>query len=982
MCLESIRGAYPGMEGPKSRCMTSYDTSFLFDDVGKLRLELFSKPAQEVLFKVREWLCSRHRRMFLPLDLLIILIERGSKPLAHVISEGTEGVVLPGDLLVRLQALADEIEEEPSEEETDLSRPYFSRGFTRILAEAAAQARARDNAIIQEEDLVRSITWRAEAVESASVRWAIRRLGEGGGDRIFDEKGLLRASIFSNNMWEVLQGAMRLAASHGTPFLGTPHLVAMLCTVKNSTLWRSAKVRGFEPHRLRDELLRLIGNRSEAIPEFLLGRKTLTPRMVRMLSYSAAQGGYKEIQEVHLVEGFLEDGGSSLELVQALGLESELRRALGEPKVLEEVMPLEVAFHFGAKSQPTPTLDMLGRDLTVEAIEGRLPEIVGREQELRRVINVLLRKEQRNPLLTGEAGVGKTALAIALAQRIATGKVPRRLQGYRVVEINGANLMSGTSYRGDLESRIKGLLDEASHKVILFIDEAHAVFAPRAGSHAPAEVPNHFKSALASGDIAVVAATTESEYRRWIEQDPALRRRFERVEIGEPSLDLVHHILGSLVAELETDYEVEIEPDAIESTIDYSVKFIPEQRLPDKAKKLLMDACIARIHDATLHGEQGGEEGDEKEERKRPLVRRADVARQVCLKTGVPLERLLSGEMNWWVGIEERLSRIVVGQKHAISDVARALVKGRLRGANAERPLAVLLFAGPPGVGKGTLASALAEEVFGSKQSLIRLDMTDFQESHSISRLIGSPPGYVGYEDEDLLVTPLRRRPSSVVLLEDMDRAHPQIQERMLRLLREGAITDTRGYKADVRHAIFIVTVNTEAGSSRKGGNMGFQHADSFQGKHGEVQRARRMSSAEEELDQSFAARVRGHVDAMIMFEELGGDESSPARDLLRRHIDQFKHGMSVEYGVEVSLDEELQRELERRALEANNAREVEEVVEELLFAPVTERLLRGGMARHNDEEDSVLSQQMRICWDEENACSVLGEPVLENEEE
>ena len=949
--------------------MTSYDTSFLFDDVGKLRLELFSKQAQEVLFKVREWLCSRHRRMFLPLDLLIILIERGSKTLAHVISEGTEGVVLPGDLLVRLQALADEIEEEPSDEETDLSRPYFSRGFTRILAEAAAQARARDNAIIQEEDLVRSITWRAEAVESASVRWAIRRLGEGGGDRIFDEKGLLRASIFSNNMWEVLQGAMRLAASHGTPFLGTPHLVAMLCTVKNSTLWRSAKVRGFEPHRLRDELLRLIGNRSEAIPEFLLGRKTLTPRMVRMLSYSAAQGGYKEIQEVHLVEGFLEDGGSSLELVQALGLESELRRALGEPKVLEEVMPLEVAFHFGAKSQPTPTLDMLGRDLTVEAIEGRLPEIVGREQELRRVINVLLRKEQRNPLLTGEAGVGKTALAIALAQRIATGKVPRRLQGYRVVEINGANLMSGTSYRGDLESRIKGLLDEASHKVILFIDEAHAVFAPRAGSHAPAEVPNHFKSALASGDIAVVAATTESEYRRWIEQDPALRRRFERVEIGEPSLDLVHHILGSLVTELEADYEVEIDPAAIEATIDYSVKFMPEQRLPDKAKKLLMDACIARIHDATLHGED-----EEDEEPKRPLVRRADVACQVCLKTGVPLERLLSGEMNWWVGIEERLSRIVVGQKQAISDVARALVKGRLRGANSERPLAVLLFVGPPGVGKGTLASALAEEVFGSKQSLIRLDMTDFQESHSISRLIGSPPGYVGYEDEDLLVTPLRRRPSSVVLLEDMDRAHPQIQERMLRLLREGAITDTRGYKADVRQAIFIVTVNTEAGQSKRGSHIGFfQQADSFHGKHGEALRARRMSSVEEELDKSFAARVRGHVDAMIMFEELGGDESSPARDLLRRHVEQFKHGMSVEYGVEVELGEALHQQLEQRALAANNAQEVEEVVEELLFAPVTERLLRGSGAMSADKGAAlVVAQRMCIDWDEDAQRSIL----------
>ncbi len=922
--------------GSQEQYMTSYDTSFLFDDVGELRLELFAPQAREVLWGVRDWLCSRNRRMFLPLDLLIILIERGSKTLAHVISEGTEGVVLPGDLLGRMKSLADEIEEEPSEEEPLLSRTYFSRGFTRILTEAAAQARARDNAIIQEEDLVRSITWRAEAVESASVRWAIRRLGEGGGDRIFDEKGLLRSSIFSPNMWEVLQGAMRLASSHGTPFLGTPHLVAMLCTVKNSTLWRSAKVRGFEPHRLRDELLRLIGNRAESIPEFLLGRKTLTPRMVRMLSYSAAQGGYNEVQETHLVEGFLEDGGSSLELVQALGLESELRRALGEPKVLEEVMPLEVAFHFGAKSHPTPTLDMLGRDLTVEAIEGRLPEIVGRDQELNRVINVLLRKEQRNPLLTGEAGVGKTALAIALAQRIATGKVPRRLQGYRVVEINGANLMSGTSYRGDLESRIKGLLDEASHKVILFIDEAHAVFAPRAGSHAPAEVPNHFKSALASGDIAVVAATTESEYRRWIEQDPALRRRFERVEVGEPSLELVRHILGSLVDELQSDYEVRITPEAIESTIDYSVRFIPEQRLPDKAKKLLMDACIARIHDVTLgiqKSSPAGQEDSSPEEL--PEVTRADVARQVCLKTGVPLERLLRGEINWWVGIEDRLESVVVGQRRAIEQVAQALVTGRLRGAHSERPLAVLLFVGPPGVGKGTLASALADEVFGSARALIRLDMTDFQESHAMSRLIGSPPGYVGYEDEDVLVTPLRRRPSSVVLLEDMDRAHPQIQERMLRLLREGAITDTRGYRADVRNAIFIVTVNTVPSTGMS--SIGF----------GSQESTPQISSGEDVLEKGFAARVRGQVDAIVLFEELAGDAASPAQTLLERHIDQFISGMSQEYKIEVELDAGLREYMEAKVKGVSNARDVEDLVQQLLFAPITQALLKGSCAPH-----------------------------------
>ncbi len=902
---------------------TPSDTNFLFDERGLLRLERFAPRAQEVLWAIHAWLTGRRRRMFLPLDLLVVLVERDHDLLARAIAEGAEHGVLAADVLPRLKSLADEIEEEPSSEKPSFERGLFSRGFTRILVETATQARARGDDLIREDDLVRSMLWRAEAAESASVRWAIRRLGEGGGDRIFDEKGLLRQSIFQPATWEILYGAMQLAAAHGTPFLGTPHMVAMLSTVKDSTIWRSARARGFEPVRLREELLRLIGSRAEPIPEFLLGRKTLTPRMVRMLSYSAMQANYHDISEHHIIEGFIDDGGSSLELVQALGLESEVRRAIGEPKVLQEIAPVEAAIQLNARSRPTPTLDMLGRDLTIEALEGKLPEIVGREQELQRVINVLLRREQRNPLLTGEAGVGKTALAIALAQRIASGKVPRKLRGCRVVEINGANLMSGTSYRGDLESRIKGLLDEASQDVILFIDEAHAVFAPRAGSQAPAEIPNHFKSALASGAIAVVAATTEAEYRRWIEQDPALKRRFERIEVGEPELGLVRDILRSLVDDLRQEYEVDIDDDAIETTISLSTRFMPEQRLPDKAKKLLMDACIARTHELV----------DRPEGAPAPRVNRDDIARQVHLKTGVPLERLLRGEIHWWVGIEDRLEVSVIGQRAAIEQVARALVAGRLRAANQPRPMAVLLFAGPPGVGKGTLASALTREVFGSDNALIRLDMTDFQESHALSRLIGSPPGYIGYEDEDVLVTPLRRRPSSVVLLEDFDRAHPQIQERLLRLLREGEIADTRGYKADVRNAIFILTVSTSAEQGH--GPIGFGASDQHDATSGE--------SVLERLDRSLAARVKGHVDAVIAFQSLTRGDTTPLLALLERRVAMFCDAMQAEYKIVLTLDASLEEALREQVVRVSDARGVETLVERMLYEPVTRALLEEG---------------------------------------
>lgn len=895
----------------------------LFEAQGRLRLENFTPEAREVLELTRQMLEHLDRTMFLPLDLLVVLLERGHLELAAVVAQGTEGQVEAEDVLARLRSLAEEIEEEPSSSPPALERACFSRGFSRILHEGWLHTEGRRKRLIHEDDLLRSVMWRAEAVESASVRWAIRRLGEGGGDVLFDQRGLLRSEVFEDSMWSVLQGSMKIAATNGTPFLGTPHLIAMLCSVKNTTLWRSATARGLEPSRLREELLRLIGTKPTPIPEFHIGRKTLTPRMVRMLSGASRSADGSLVGEHEIVESFLEDGGSSLELVQALGLESEIRRALGEPKVLAEALPVEAAIQLGARRRSTPTLDLLGRDLTEEAMEGKLPEIVGRHTELQRVVNVLLRKEQRNPLLTGEAGVGKTALAVALAQRIVSGKVPKKLQGHRLVEINGASLMSGTSYRGDLESRIKGLLEEASRDTILFIDEAHAVFAPRAGSHAPAEVPNHFKSALASGDIAVVAATTESEYRRWFEQDPALKRRFERIEVPEPETKLVADILASLVAEMQREYDVVVRSEAVEAAIDLSIRYLPEQRLPDKAKKLLMDACIARANH--LLDDDAGE----------AVVGRADVARQVQMKTGIPLDRILRGEINWWVGIEDRLGEQVLGQEDPIREVARALVTGRLKRGRKHRPMSVLAFVGPPGVGKGTLARAVAEEIFGDPRALLRLDMTDFAEAHSISRLIGSPPGYVGYEDEDMLVTPLRRRPSSVVLFEDFDRGHPRIQERLLRLLAEGEIADTRGYAADASNAVFVLTIQTAQG--RSGAKIGFG-AEEVNDGVGDILRSH---------DASLADRLSEHVDAVVPFRDLGAAGGSPVLLLIEQRLQAFVAAMQEEYAIEVEIGDGLREELDRRAQLIRDARTVDELTESLLYSPVTDAMLTEGCGNH-----------------------------------
>ncbi len=924
----------------------------LYEESGALRLEALTPAAQEVMHAVTRWLRDIGRGIYLPLDLMIVLLERGHSELGFAIAGNTIGTIDLTDVLHRLRELGREIEDR-HHVPASLERDAFSRSFARIIDEAWEQAQGRASGRIDEQDLMRAIMWRAEVTESASVRWAIKRLAEGGGDRLFDSKSQLKREVFDDVSWGFLQAAMQLAARSGTPFLGTPHLIASFCSVRDSIIWRAANNRGLEPSRLREELLRIIGVKPGPLPDFILGRKTLTPRMVRMLSYAMRQvreqkGEDAPVGERHLVEAFLHDGGSSLELVQALGLEGEMTKLLGDPRVLENALDIEKVVRAHAvwdAAPPTPTLDLIGRDLTRHAREGKLPKIIGRDRELQRVINVLLRREQRNPLLSGEAGVGKTALAVALAQRIADGNVPAPLQNQRVVEINGASLMSGTSYRGELENRIKNLLVESSKGVILFIDEAHAVFAPRTGNQGPAEIPNHFKSALASGEIAVVGATTEAEYRRWIDQDPALKRRFERIEIREPNTALTLEILRGLARSLEKDYEVTIGEDVLKAALEHSVRYLPEQRLPDKAKKLLMDAAIAAAH--PLDAPKDGPPVDTSK------VDRRHVAQQVSYRTGIPIERLVRGQDDWWSGLEKRLGGRFMGQEKAISLTARNLIAGRLRPSGQARPLAVFGFFGPSGTGKGTLARILAQEVFGDPRAFIRLDMTDFSEPHTISRLIGSPPGYVGYEDEDMLVTPLRRRPSSVVLLEDIDKAHPRVLERLLRLCDEGEITDTRGLSADARQAIFIMTLTVDTAKGSNQARIGF-------GPDTGSKAPEREAILEKRMPQLYPV-LKGHIDAFIPFQDLTEeDDEHLVEALTARYLTDLTNRLQEEYGVTLTWTPEATAKLRRSSKEAGQAPSSEffqsQIIELLTDALLEGQIVQGNTIRLDvsDEDQSL----------------------------
>lgn len=919
-------------------------TGALFDATGFLNRERLSSDAIQVMEQCTTWLIEIDRAVYLPIDLMVVLLERGHEPLRRAIATSARGIAEDPSIAPQLRALSRRVERDATGP-ARLHLDQFSLGFTGIIQDALAWANEAGRVRLNESDLARVLRWRAELQESASVRWAIRQLAQPGGELLFEPDGSLRRGAFSTALWERMQAGMVLSATSGLGFLGTPHMIAALCLARGP-LVQACEELGIPARRLHDDLLSIVGHRDPEQEAFALTRATITPRLVRML-VTAAQLAEREgdvVREAYLLDAFLADGGSSLDVVRAQGLLPTLRRQMDAAErgsdrhsrvsVFDGAEVLPIVSSDGEATSDTPTLDALGRDLTADARAGRLSTVLGRDTELQRVINVLMRSEQRNPLLTGRAGVGKTALAAALAQRIVDGTVPEALQSMRVVEINGASLVGGTSYRGELEARIKGLLDECTGDVILFIDEAHAVFAPRSSSGQPAEVPNHFKAALASGRLAVVAATTEMEYRRWIEEDPALRRRFERIEIPELSRELTRRILAHLAPAFEKRYGVPVTPEAVDASVELSHRFMPEQALPDKAKKLLMDATIAVASEkAASKRAESGDESQTGTPSKR-VVTRIDVARQIAQKTGAPLDRIATGSIRWWTGLEARLAKHVIAQEEAVRQVARRLVSSRLAGVGRQRPQGVFLFAGPPGVGKRELAVGMATEIFGSPDAMIRLEMADFGESHAVSRLIGTPPGYVGYQDEDLLVTPLRRSPSCVVLLENFDRAHPRVQDRIIRLLADGEITDTRGMAADASHAVFVLTLDVELNDRGRIGFGGATSDDSWL----DLRR----------IDAGLADRFRGYPIDTIPFLGMRSPGQRLGEQLLEHRLGAFRVALREEYGLELDIAETILTELHERVGRLEDARGIEALFRELIIEPVSRKLL------HGVEEDVV----------------------------
>lgn len=601
--------------------------------------------------------------------------------------------------------------------------------------------------------------------------------------------------------------------------------------------------------------------------------------------------------------------------------------SLQPPKTREGVCP------------DTRLTDKFSRDLTRLAAQGALDPVVGREAEVERVLQILSRRSKNNPALIGEPGVGKTAVAEALALRLAAGKVPESLRGKRLLSLDVASMVAGTKYRGEFEERVNNILQETARagNVILFLDELHNIVG--AGSAEGAvDAANILKPALGRGTLQVVGATTLEEYRRYIEKDAALERRFQPVVVKEPDKAAARAILEGLRPRYEHHHRLTIGDEALDAAIALSVRYLPDRFLPDKAIDL-MDEAAARVKLAgtPLLG--------------RRLVTADDVAAAASQWTGIPLASITKGESERLLALEGELHRRVVGQEEAVSAVAKAIRRSRVGLKDPNRPVGTFLFLGPTGVGKTELCKALAAALFGSEDALIRFDMSEYMEKHTVSRLVGAPPGYVGHEEGGQLTQRVRRQPWSVVLFDEIEKAHPELWSILLQVMEDGVLTDGLGRKTDFRNTVLVMTSNLGARYlADRTASLGFTAG----GETGDSDRRRGLVM--DELKKTFSPEFLGRLDRVVMFNRLTQEENEA---IVRRLLAQVEARLR-ELGIGLDASEEAVACLARAASAGESgARPLRRAIREQVEDPAAQLLLEGAAAAGNTlrltEEAGVL---------------------------
>ena len=743
---------------------------------------------------------------------------------------------------------------------------------------------------------------------------------------------------------ERAQTALRLAQEAsvelGHGYVGSEHLLLGLVREGKgvaATVLRSA---GLESEIIRGAIARLVGVGAPGS----LPSQGLTPRCKKIIELAlneAARLGHRYVGTEHLLMGILREGdGVAVRVLSGAG--AEPRKLYGEVTAAmggETPPPFRMPGSGAGKprsekdyaSGDTKLLDQFSRDLTRLAAGGMLDPVVGRDREINRVIQILSRRQKNNPALIGEPGVGKTAVAEGLARRMVAGDVPDELRSKRLLSLDLSSMVAGTKYRGEFEERVKNILAEVRRVggIILFIDELHTIVG--AGSAEGAiDAANIIKPALGRGELQVIGATTTDEYRKYIEKDAALERRFQPVLVPEPDQDTARAILQGLRDRYEAHHRLQITDESIDAAVALSTRYIGDRHLPDKAIDLIDEACsrvrmerlatppdLRELEEKVEHTRREKEEAirgqdfekaamlrDAEEDFRKELeqqktawrsgqntgaVTAEDVAAVVSGWTGVPVTTLTEAESARLLGLEEALHRRVVGQEEAVRAVARAVRRGRVGLKEPGRPTGCFLFLGPTGVGKTELCKALAATLFGSEEALLRFDMSEYMEKHAVSRLIGSPPGYVGHEEGGQLTEKVRRRPYCVVLFDEIEKAHPDLWGILLQIMEDGMVTDAQGRKADFKNAIVVLTSNVGAARiTAKGSKLGFSATERRDGETRPIEELK--AAVLDDLKKVFRPEFLNRLDETIVFTQLGRTEiQAIARRMLERVGERMK---------------------------------------------------------------------------------------------
>ncbi|MGJ3239564.1 MAG: ATP-dependent Clp protease ATP-binding subunit [Anaerolineae bacterium] len=731
--------------------------------------------------------------------------------------------------------------------------------------------------------------------------------------------------------------------------IGTEHLLLGLMREDGGVAGRVLRDLGLEQRRVEELVNRLTdsGNRTAG------GSLDLSPGTKKVLELAvdeARRMGHHYIGTEHLLLGLVrQQEGIAIEVLRRLGTSAEdvrrqTRRVLQESPLQTQNKPPEQSQQTRQprqRGEKTPLVDQLATDLTQLAAEGKLDPVVGRETEIERVIQVLSRRRKNNPALIGEPGVGKTAIVEGLAQRIVAGDTPRQLLNKRVLQLDVGSLVAGTMYRGQFEERLKRVIEELkSSDTILFIDEVHMlVGAGSAGSSVDAA--NILKPALARGELQTIGATTLDEYRKHIENDAALERRFQQILVDEPSIEETIEILQGIKGPYQEHHSVEITDEAIDAASNLSARYIPDRFLPDKAIDLIDEAAarlrmykspesaqVRRITEEIEHVqgeiERAEDDGIEQdviddlkvrlgnlqssleeyqtnwnEETGQPRLLAEDIAEVVAMWTGIPVTRMASDEAQRLMGMEEALHRRIIGQDEAIVAISKAVRRARAGLKDPRRPIGSFMFLGPTGVGKTELTKTLAEFLFGSEDALIQLDMSEFMERHSVARLVGAPPGYVGYEDAGQLTEAVRRRPYSIVVFDEIEKAHPEAFNMLLQVMEEGTLTDARGRGVDFRNTIVVMTSNVGADMIKRQARLGFAPIDLS--KADEEDYGDMSKNVMDQVRRMFRPEFLNRVDGTVIFRALTQDEIKQIVDL---ELDKLR-GRLIEHAITLDVTEE-----------------------------------------------------------------------------